>query len=185
MLAITSLCSSSSEYAIFSPWLVQIDPDILMKVTEGYSFILYFGSLAFLKFSFKVKTKFSSLDPYWKLFLHLLSWGNMKLTKKCRFKPGNFKYNKNKKAEVKSKTVDSTFFGIFCNTDFSRHQVLLNFQEKQAVRRILSWSSKNHPHKYVQHQVLYVTASTISTICNVTANIQICFMYFPFYIISN
>ena len=41
-------CSYSSQYAIFSQSLVQIDTHILMKFFEDYIFILYFGSLGFV-----------------------------------------------------------------------------------------------------------------------------------------
>ena len=44
----TYLCSDSSQYVILSQSLVQIGPDILMKVLEDYIFILYLGILDFV-----------------------------------------------------------------------------------------------------------------------------------------
>ena len=64
----TSLCSVSSQYAIFSQSLTnqiighfytsEIIPGILMKVFEDYMYILYLGSLGLLNFYLKQKQRF-------------------------------------------------------------------------------------------------------------------------------
>ena len=78
-----------------------------------------------------------SLELYWKWLLHLLWWGNLVKNKntliKCRFQLGSSKYNRNKKQKFKQNLLTQWFLGFIATRFFNRHQVFLNFQEKQAV----------------------------------------------------
>ena len=65
------------------------------------------------------------------------------------------KQNETKIKKLQTKVADSVIFGIHCNIFFNRHQVFLNLQYRQAMRKL---SSINFNYTNRLHLVLVVRA---------------------------
>ena len=109
-----------------------IDPGILIiKVFEGYVILLFLAG--WLPFNFYLQQKQRFLIWSFTEMTSIISFHEgilsvTKSTKKCRFQPGNFKYNKNKKQRLKQNLLTQSILGFTAKHFFSRNQVFLNFQ---------------------------------------------------------
>ena len=112
----------------------EIGPDILMKVFEGYIILLITAGLLLFNFCLKQKQVFG-LELYWNYLHHL---------------------QQKQKTKVKKKILTQWILGFTAIHFFNRNQVFLNFQSKQAVRKL---SAVNFNYTYRLHLVLVIRIS--------------------------
>ena len=114
LLANTSVCSDSSQYAILSQSLVQIGLTFWWRCLKTTFLFCVLGSRVLFNFFRKQKQSFSAWSFTRNAFFISFYEG---ITKKYSFQLGNFKYNKNKKQKLKQKFLTQWFLG-FIATQF-------------------------------------------------------------------